>query len=178
MSVFIRAWNYTQSDSFRKAAKGCVLPLARNIDQNGVSETIQTNGAIWYEERCRKPLRHILNGMIYTLWGLRDVYLAIGDSLALELLEQGVDSVARSLPLFDTGYWSSYWIPEDGIEYVASMMYHNLHVVQLAVLASQTGKNEFQVYADRFAGYGTRPHCRLRAAVAIARGKHALRRNP
>jgi len=175
MSVFVRAYLSTQKEVFLDAAKGCVLPLTRKVVEEGVSGVISHNGAIWYEERCHPPTRHILNGMVYTLWGLRDVMLASGDKLATELWEQGVESVAKSLSLFDTGYWSRYWIPEDDLDYVASIMYHNLHVVQLTALYQQTGKESFKQYAEQFEGYAASPTNRIKAITGIWRGKKRLR---
>jgi hypothetical protein len=175
MSVFVRAWGCTQKESFLQAAKGCVLPLTRKVVDCGVAGVISHNGAVWYEERCNPPTRHILNGMVYTLWGLRDVMRASSDKRATELWEQGVDSVAKSLFLFDTGYWSRYWIPEDDLNYVASIMYHNLHVVQLKALYQQTGQEVFKSYADRFEQYAGSPANRVKAVMGIWHGKKRLR---
>lgn len=175
MSVFVRAYSSTQKEVFLQAAKGCVLPLTRKVADDGVAGVISYNGAVWYEERCHPPSRHILNGMIYTLWGLRDVMVASGDKLATELWEQGVESVAKSLPLFDTGYWSSYWIPEDDLDYVASIMYHNLHVVQLTALYQQTGLDVFKSYSDRLEQYAGSPTNRIKAVLGIWHGKKRLR---
>ena len=176
MSVFVRAWQYSRNERFCDAAKGCVLPLTRKVGEGGVAQTIAANGAVWYEERCWPPVRHILNGMNYALWGLRDVALATGDPLAKELLDQGLDSVERSLPLYDTGYWSRYWVAEDALNYVASMMYHNLHIVQLTVLARQTGRKSFQAYADRFRDYAGRFPNRMRAGMTLSCNKTVLSR--
>ncbi len=176
MSVFVRAFGCTQKEVFLKAAQGCVRPLTLKVTDGGVAGVISHNGAIWYEERCHPPSRHILNGMIYTLWGLRDVMAVSGDKLAKELWEQGVESVVNSLSLFDTGYWSRYWIPEDDLDYVASIMYHNLHVVQLTTLYQQTGKKCFKQYAEQFEDYATSAMNRIKAIIGIWHGKKRLRK--
>lgn len=198
ISVLVRAWQYTGDGEFLDAARGCVLPFRRPLDDQGVVATLAACEVPWYEEFACRPLRHILNGMIYALWGLRDLLLATGgavpggvapgdmatgdaatgDAGAGELFERGVESVAKALPLFDAGYWSYNSVRDDGPPYVASMMYHNLHVVQLAVLARQTGREVFSEYSRRFARYGERITCRLRAAAALPLHKLRLSRLP
>lgn len=176
MSVFVRAWECTQNERYLEAARGCVRPLTRKIADGGVAGVISRNNEVWYEERCNPPSRHILNGMIYTLWGLRDVVAASKDKLASELWEQGIASVARSLSFFDTGFWSRYWVPEDGLDYVASIMYHNLHVVQLRALYQQTGVEVFKKTADQFEQYARSPIKRVKAVIGICKGKRQLRK--
>jgi hypothetical protein len=175
MSVFVRAWSYTQKEVFLEAAQKSMMPLTRKICDKGVLGKISVNGVLWYEERCNPPSRHILNGMIYTLWGLRDVMAISTNPLAKELWEQGVESVAKSLELFDTGFWSRYWVPEDGLEYVASMMYHNLHVIQLEQLYAQTGNKIFNEYAGRFESYARSPINRIKAIRGIWVGKRKMK---
>jgi len=191
ISVLARAWLRTGSREYLDAARGCVLPFRRGLDDHGVVATLAACGVPWYEEFARRPLVHVLNGMIYALWGLRDLILVAGeraaddgtmgdapagDAAAGELFDQGVESVERALPLFDAGYWSYNAVCDEGPPYVASMMYHNLHVVQLAVLAQQTGREPFAEYSRRFARYGNRVSCRLRAALLLPWHKLALRR--
>ena len=177
VSVLSRAWHYTKEDRFTDAIKGCILPFRRPLEDNGVLATVSANGATWYEERGELPVRHILNGMIYALWGLRDASLAIGDPTAETLFRRGVDSVEQCLPLFDTGYWSRYWVPEDDLDYIASMMYHNLHIVQLSALARQTGRDIFQQHADRYDRYAGKMTRRMRAGLTLALNKRSLQRD-
>lgn len=174
MSVFVRAWGHTKKEIFLEAAQKSMMPLTRKIGDKGVLGKISANGVLWYEERCNPPSRHILNGMIYTLWGLRDVMAVCANPLAKELWEQGIDSVAKSLDLFDTGFWSRYWVPEDDLEYVASMMYHNLHVIQLEQLSAQSGNKNLKEYATIFESYAKLPLNRIKAIKGIWKGKRKL----
>lgn len=174
ISVLVRAAQLEDTDRYLWAARACLTPFTRGLDDEGVVGIVSANGAVWYEECATRPLRHVLNGMIYALWGLNDLAVATGDELASELYETGLDSVRRSLPLFDLGWWSRYWVPEDELEYVVSMMYHNLHAVMLTALHEQTGIEEFGQYERRFRRQARWPHNRLRAGLRLYLDKRAL----
>jgi hypothetical protein len=78
------------------------------------------------------------------------------------------------LPLFDNGFWSWYWVCESDPSYIASMMYHSMHVGQLLSLAAQTGREELRNYGLKFQSYASSPICRSRAAAAMVSAKLAL----
>jgi heparosan-N-sulfate-glucuronate 5-epimerase len=171
MSVLCRAWQVTNERRYLEIALGCLKPFDRGIEDGGVLGNISVANIPWYEEYPTLPLNHVLNGMIYSLWGLSDLNATTGNSRAQELFDLGVDSIVRALPLFDNGYWSMYRFPEAGDPYVASMMYHNLHICQLTALYQQTKREELHQFATIFAEYARRPLCRMRAAASISQAK-------
>ena len=171
MSVLVRAWQYSSEQQFLDAARGCALPFTRKLDDNGVVEPMYATGLPWYEELGNRPVRHILNGMVYALWGLRDLARTTDDTLAQELFEQGLNSLDGSLSYFDREYWSNYSVGEDGTPYIASMMYHNLHVVQLTRLAQETGRERLTEYARRFKADAGSTINRLRAGLMLTQRK-------
>ena len=171
MSVLCRTSLYTKDESYFNTALRLMAPFKIKTTEGGVLGEITKTNSYWYEEYVSPPLNHVLNGMVYSLWGLRDVYLMSGNTQAKELFDKGAGYIAKALPYFDTGYWSYYWIPESGRNYVASMMYHNLHICQLKALYEQTGIEELKAYADKFIGYAKSPSCRFKAARAIASAK-------
>lgn len=168
MSVLCRAFEATKDERYLEAARGCALALERPVRDGGVRGEIGESHLPWYEEDPTEPLRHILNGMIYTLWGLRDLELLTRDERATRLLREGVDAVVATLHRFDSGWWSWYDLPEQGEPYIASMMYHELHICQLEGLADQTGRVELRDRARRFRGYAGRLTNRCRAGTALA----------
>jgi heparosan-N-sulfate-glucuronate 5-epimerase len=109
--------------------------------------------------------------MIYALWGLRDLLLLVSDSHAWQLFTIGVESVKNALPLFDTGFWSLNAVAEVGPSYIASMMYHNLHICQLTALATHTGDDVFEGHAHQFVRYAKNPLYRIRAGYHVFHAK-------
>jgi heparosan-N-sulfate-glucuronate 5-epimerase len=172
ISVLCRAWHATKRPEYLETAAGCAELFDVAIEDDGVVGRITARQLPWYEEYpAHRPLRHVLNGMIYSVWGLRELAVVSENSRAKILAAEGVDSIAEALPFFDNGFWSLYSLPEEGRPYVASMMYHSLHVCQLTALGQQTGKAEFLQRAERFKKYSRNALCRLGAAASMVRAK-------
>jgi heparosan-N-sulfate-glucuronate 5-epimerase len=177
MSVLCRVFQETGKARYAEAAVACLGPFMRTVDDDGVQAFIAGTKSLWFEELTSKPVHHILNGMVYAIWGLQDLARATGERRADQLATVGVSSIAREIDRFDMGWWSRYWFPEKGgVHYAASAMYHGLHICQLRALGGSSGRSELTSAADRFQAYMTRPMNRLRAALAYAKGRLALRR--
>ena len=172
MSVLCRAWQVTKELGYLETAIGCLGPFYRSTEEHGVLGRISTLRVPWYEEWPQTRCTHVLNGMIYALCGLHDLVVVADHAPARALFEAGVESLVRAIPLFDSGYWSWYHLPEDRSPYYpASMMYQAMHFCQLTTLAQQTGREEFREYASRFGDYMRSRVCRLCAAVGLAKAK-------
>jgi hypothetical protein len=171
MSVLCRAWQATGNRRYLEIALGCLEPFKLPIEAGGVLGRISSIVAPWYEEYPTLPLNHVLNGMAYSLFGLWDLTMTGQDPRARELFDVGINSLVRALPLFDLGYWSLYWVSENGKNYTASMGYHNLHICQLTALYHQTRREDLHQFAVLFTEYARRPLCRIRSAISIACSK-------
>ena len=143
-----------------------------SVEDGGVASEIRQVGATWYEEDTRQPLTHILNGMIFALWGLFDLKgLDATDGRTRSLAAAGLEGVRRAAGGFDSGWWSWYNWPEAGRRYLASLPYHHLHASQLSVLGRQAADEDLLRLADRFERYAASPILRLRAGAALAAAK-------
>ena len=96
---------------------------------------------VWYEEYPTVPASMVLNGFIYSLMGLYDLWRTDpGSSEAGRLYSAGVRSLRALLPLYDTGSGSLYDLRHvttgQGPPNLARWDYHVTHVNQLLVLAT------------------------------------------
>lgn len=170
ISVLSRAYCLTGTEKYKTAALDMAIPFSFDYGDKGVTGVLPETNAVWYLEGGKM----ILNGHIYSLFGLSDLYKITGDEKVNELLETGIKSVAESIHLYDNGYWSLYWLNKP--YYVASAMYHNLHICQLRALSKMsTDPQVFLFYADRFADYAAKAINRYRSAWMIGVGKVAKR---
>jgi hypothetical protein len=82
------------------------------------------------------------------------------------LAERGEGTLARYLPLHDTGGWSLYGLLTPGYPwrgFLADVGYHCYHVRLLRQLAPLAPGRGFAVVADRWAAYAIRAGVRCRA---------------
>jgi hypothetical protein len=89
----------------------------------------------------------VLNGFLYSVWGLLDL-IRLDDNPDTRLLwEDGTATLVEWLPRFDMGYWSRYHI-SDGVTNPATIPYHKLHIEQLWAMHAITGEPVFEGYAS------------------------------
>jgi len=111
MSVLCRAWQETGQERYLKAAMGVFGVFELPVEHDGVLGYISRIGVPWYEEDVALPLRHILNGMVYALWGLRDLFIVCEDRRTGRCFEDSGSSVIAALPSYDSGFWSWFgWL--------------------------------------------------------------------
>jgi hypothetical protein len=135
--------------------------MLRHTADGGVAGRL--GGGSLPEEFPTDPPSHVLNGCIFGLWGCYDVAVALDDSAAKELAEEGIATLAGELPRYDTGYWSRYDLFPHPLLNVASPMYHQLHIDQLRAMAMIDPEPSFGDTARRFESYARSRVNRARA---------------
>jgi hypothetical protein len=177
LSVLARAWQCTGHEKYIQAAGRALTAFSVPIARGGI--TASCDGWITYEEYPAQPAPHVLNGMIFALFGLWDLIRARrDDARAAALFERGVATVEALLPRYDTGWWSLYdlyQLETGSPRNPCTAHYHDIHVKQLRVMHSITGRDAFGTFARRWAAYDHRVTGRLRAyavkAAFVARRK-------
>jgi len=152
ISVLVRAYQDTKTAIYLDAAERAFESFLKTIDQGGVVCS-DGDGHTWFEEYIVFPPTHILNGFIWTSWGVYDYYLATGEQAAKKLFNEAIDTLTANLHRYDVGFWSLYEQSGTRLRMLASPFYHHLHIVQLRVLHRLTEKKIFNDYADRWARY-------------------------
>ena len=144
---------------FDAAVKG-MLPFNKPSAEGGVRAYFM-NEYPWYEEYPTTPPSFVLNGFIYSLIGLFDVFSLTPPNLATgnakQLFDDGMRSLKKLLPLFDTGSGSVYDLRHltlGGIApNIARWDYHSTHINQLLLLATIDPEPIFNTVAQRWIGY-------------------------
>lgn len=162
ISLLLRAYLETGDQRFAGAAERAFASFGVPVAEGGVAFT-DPNGDLWFEEYIVSPPTHILNGFIWTIWGVYDYFLATSSPKALELFERSTQTLRRNLARYDLGFWSLYERSGTRLPMVASPFYHRLHIVQLRVMHRLTGDRIFTEYADRWQDYFRNRAKRMRA---------------
>jgi len=105
-------------------------------------------GNLWFEEFPSETPSFVLNGFVYTLLGLYDLYRVSGDAGVRADIDACLRTLAANLHRFDAGYWSLYDLQRR--ELVRYYYQKNVHVPQMAVLHRLTGDPLFECYRRRW----------------------------
>lgn len=163
-SLLARLHLETGRGDFAEAAGRALLPFDVPSSEGGVQTRL--HGQPFPEEYPTEPPSFVLNGAIFAVWGLHDVWLSLDDRKAGREFAAATDTLARNLHLWDLGYWSRYDLyPHPGLTNVANFNYHRLHIRQLRAFYRMEPRPEFEWMAARFAGYEAHRYNRARAYV-------------
>ena len=103
---------------------------------------------LWFEEDNFQ--QHILNGHIFALFGVYDLYRVTKEKKYHKAFMIGVDTIKDNIDIFDMGFNTKY----DAISlYPANNSYHYTHITQFKVLYSITNDKFFKIYANQFENY-------------------------
>ncbi len=156
VSLLLRAHRDTGDSTYLYAARRAFESLLRSTTTGGVLYT-DNRGDVWIEEYLVTPPTHILNGLIWALWGVHDYSLETAEPAARELFNKVVQTMVRNLENYDIGFWSLYEQSGTRMKMLASPFYHRLHIVQLGILHRLTGLHAFAEYAERWKAYAASP---------------------
>lgn len=145
ISLLLRLYLETSEVKYLDVAKRAKCFMLLSFEDGGPTKYDGDN--IYFYECPRDPL--ILNGWIFSLWGLMDYCKIVDDSEAKCILDSSLLTLEKKLPDFNLKYWSKY---EDG-KRISSPFYHKLHIAQLDVLYDLTGKKVYKYYADKWLNY-------------------------
>lgn len=162
ISLLVRAHAETADRRFLLAAEQAFQSFLCDTDSGGII-CIDPEGNMWFEEYLVSPPTHILNGFIWAAWGVFDYFLATAAGEAKKLFESAVETLRKSLPDYDLGFWSLYEQSGTRLPMIASPFYHRLHITQLQAMYRLTGEPIFSEYAERWQIYSRSRSNRTRA---------------
>jgi hypothetical protein len=162
-SLLVRIHQEGGEERYAEAARMALEPLFVRTPDGGAMELL--GGSPFPEEYPTVPPSFVLNGGIFSLWGLYDVGRALGDERATAAFEAGLTTLTTNLHRWDTGWWSVYDLYPHPRRNIASFAYHQLHIDQLRAMAIIAPREELLLMADRFESYGDSRKNRIRAAV-------------
>jgi hypothetical protein len=145
VSLLLRVYQETQDEKYlisaNKALNFMLLPFEK------CGPTKYDGEDVYLYECPKEPL--ILNGWIFSIWGLMDYCKMFPEAECKTVLEKTLVTLEKKLPDFDLPYWSMY---EDG-KRICSPFYHKLHIAQLNVMSELTRKQIYKDYADKWQRY-------------------------
>jgi heparosan-N-sulfate-glucuronate 5-epimerase len=156
MSLLERAYRMTGDTRYRRAAVRALAPLQTDVRDGGLRRCFFGNCRLpFYEEYATNPPSYVLNGFMFTLFGLYDLASIAPRSKALSMYEAGRQTLATALPQYDIRGVSSYDLTHltagEPTPPIADQMYAGVHVYLLRALDALEPNGLFRFYANRWA---------------------------
>lgn len=152
ISVLTRAAQISKNDLYETTAIDALVPFEYKVSDGGIINYFKSIPV--YEEAPSTPkTMAVLNGFIFSLFGLYDLYLLNKNEKAYKLFCHGVDSLIKLLPYFDFKHWTNYFLYEYPRKYYSSFTYHVLVTEQIKVLYILTGESILNDYAIKWDKY-------------------------
>jgi hypothetical protein len=147
LSILLRGLQIDKILSFERTIDRAISLFTTPVEQEGVVYFEKNN--VFLEEKPSYPRNTILNGWVYALFGLYDYNLVFDNDKVKDIFELTIDTLARSLPDYDSGYWSYY----DTDKRLCSSFYHKLHLSQLEALILISDNHAFKKYYQRWTDF-------------------------
>ena len=141
-SLMVRAYVQYKDSKYLEAAKKAISFMLKDVKEGGC--TRYENNNIVLLEYQHLPV--VLNGWIFSWWGLYDYFLVTKDSEIKKIMDQCLQTLVKYLPCFSNGFWSMY----DTNGKIASPFYHNLHIAQMQAMYALTKIQDFDFYAKKW----------------------------
>lgn len=152
ISNLLRGYQLTNNKEYLKLAELALKPFTISVSEGGV--TSFTKFGPFYEEYTASVPTCVLNGMIFTICGIKDfVRVFPKHQLANKLFSDGIATLKNCVSKYDLGYWSKYnlieteWYPKND---PSTVTYQHLHVTQLDMLYKLTNERIFKKYKNKF----------------------------
>jgi hypothetical protein len=133
ISLLARLFAETGSERYLHAAQQSKRHMLTEVSRGGTLGRHASGARVLEEYPGARYTQHVLNGALYALLGLWDLAQTTGGGdLEWRTL---ADEQAGLLAYYDTGGWSRYALPENGLRRPVGPFYHTLHLAQLSVMA-------------------------------------------
>ncbi|MDY0217234.1 MAG: D-glucuronyl C5-epimerase family protein [Bacteroidales bacterium] len=158
ISLYLRAYQLLNNKSYFYTAEK-IFDSFKYEDSDGGFKRIDNNGYLWFEEYPSEKPSYVLNGFIYSIFGILDFYRVTESPEAKELWEECVKTLEVNLKKYDVWYWSVY---DQLKEQLVSYYYQkNVHIPLMQIMYGLTKNELFNTYAVKWQKNLNNPFHRL-----------------
>ena len=147
LSVLARAYQEVHQAKYLETALLALKAFFVPIEQGGLVARLDEGE--FFEEYPSTIPSFVLNGFIFALWGLWDLFLVSESAEAKERYEVGLKTLKEHIKDYKIGWgWSRYDLYPFQITDIASIFYHKLHIQQLRAMYRLTQYEPFIKIAE------------------------------
>lgn len=147
ISLYLRAYQLSNNSKYLEAAEKAYELFKYDYVEGGVKR-IDEYGCIWFEEYPTATPSYVLNGYIYCMFGIFDLYRVTGREDAKKLFDDCTYTLEKNLHKYHTWYWSIY--DQYKRELVSYYYQKNVHVPILQIMFLLTNKEIFNKFANKW----------------------------
>jgi len=172
ISILTRGYRLTGDNHLLDIALNATRVFELDISCGGVKEV--EGNCVFYEEYPSYPLARILDGFIFSLLGLHDLWLLTKDVKIEKLFIDGCTGLSRNLNFWNyRNKWS--WYGSHG--YLCPALYNRLNVELLKVMYQITGINDFSEKAREWAPDNMRISDKIEILILQKIGRYRMTLN-
>lgn len=147
ISVFLRAFQVMNNQKYLDIAENIYKSFSYNVEEGGFRRFDNEN-CIWFEEYPTQQPSYVLNGFIYTMFGILDLYRVTKKTEVIELWNLCINTLEKNLHKYDLFYWSVY----DQLKRQLVSYYYqkNVHIPLMKIMYLLTNKQIFDHYASKW----------------------------
>ncbi|MBA3900372.1 MAG: hypothetical protein H0X62_09220 [Bacteroidetes bacterium] len=147
ISFYLRMYQILNQEHLLNTAIKAYNFLKIDFKANGVRR-YDNNGDLWFEEYPSEKPSFVLNGFIYAIFGLYDLYRVTGMQDVKDDIDACITTLKNNIEKFNVGYWSLYDLQKK--ELVRYYYQKNVHVPQMEVLYLLTQEPVFLKYKEKW----------------------------
>ena len=147
ISLFLRAYQLTNNTHYLEVAEKAFELFKYDYNEGGVKR-IDKHGCIWFEEYPTATPSYVLNGYVYCMFGIYDLYRVTGRKDAKDLFDSCVHTLEVNLHEYHRWYWSVY--DQYKRELVSYYYQKNVHVPLMQIMFLLTNKEIFNKFAIKW----------------------------
>ncbi|WP_338667741.1 D-glucuronyl C5-epimerase family protein [Pseudodesulfovibrio methanolicus] len=148
ISTLLRAEAISGDSSYRGAADLAFESIRTPTSQGGVTRFIGDH--VIFEEAPSSPPSTVLDGFLYSFWGVYEYALATGSAEAEKMINGALDWLKENIEDYDIGFWSRADVYRKSPPCPASRHYHQVHSFLLSAIGSVFIDNQLQGYAAKW----------------------------
>lgn len=147
VSVLLRAYVTTKDNKYYDGATKAVDFMLKSVKDGGTC--LYQNDDVIFQEYVSEYNLSVLNGWIFSIFGLFDYTLINSEEKYNDALNKTIESLCRNVEKYDRKFWSNY----DFVGTIASPSYHDLHIRQLQLLYKLFEKEKLNDVANKWDKY-------------------------
>lgn len=150
ISTMIRAYDLTRDEEYLEIISKALNAFEVPVLEGGVLK-INRRGEWWYEEYACEKAGSPLNGFIYALLGIYELYKYARSYKAKDIFNKGLKTIKKHLKDYELDIIFFKWTRYDNKKlFYAGPKYHDIHIEQMFLLYKITGDEIFYDYHKRW----------------------------